>query len=299
MKVLAGEVERVAKEYDILIVNMARLNKEREIAQRLGAGTSSQTAQLDALQKKLMSVAKGYSEALKALQDYKREQEKENVKQATEDLDKQIAVLEKEISLKRDRTDTEKKLDDAIKSREALGERTDANKELFKSYDTQIVKLSKVIDLEKIRSNQRSASKTSKSPEESFDKKYDKLTEKLKLFITTQEEELGLRRKLTAAESEALKISEFIENNRPGKKNASGQTEADFLRVVAWRRLAEICGEYLKKGRLVSIEGRLQLNSFMQEGVQRVSADIVADNMQMLEKKEAVQMSPASEAVPF
>jgi single-strand DNA-binding protein len=91
--------------------------------------------------------------------------------------------------------------------------------------------------------------------------------------------------------------------NRPGKKNASGQTEADFLRVVAWRRLAEICGEYLKKGRLVSIEGRLQLNSFMQEGVQRVSADIVADNMQMLErkdeKKEAVQMSPASEAVPF
>jgi single-strand DNA-binding protein len=90
--------------------------------------------------------------------------------------------------------------------------------------------------------------------------------------------------------------------NRPVKKNASGsngQTEADFLRVVAWRRLAEICGEYLKKGRLVSIEGRLQLNSFMQEGVQRVSADIVADNMQMLERKEAVQMSPASEAVPF
>jgi len=96
--------------------------------------------------------------------------------------------------------------------------------------------------------------------------------------------------------------------NRPGKKNASGQTEADFLRVVAWRRLAEICGEYLKKGRLVSIEGRLQLNSFMQEGVQRVSADIVADNMQMLERKEvgqtsgsaaAHEMSPASEAVPF
>ena len=88
--------------------------------------------------------------------------------------------------------------------------------------------------------------------------------------------------------------------NRPVKKNAAGQTEADFLRVVAWRRLAEICGEYLKKGRLVSIEGRLQLNSFMQEGVQRVSADIVADNMQMLERKEAArQMSPASEAVPF
>ena len=224
MKVLAGEVERVAKEYDILIVNMARLNKEREIAQRLGAGTSSQTAQLDALQKKLMSVANGYSEALKALQDYKREQENENVKQSTEGLDKQIAILEKEISLKRDLTDTEKKLDDATKSREALGERTDANKELFKSYDTQIVKLSKVIDLEKIRSNQRSASKTSKSPEESFDKKYDKLTEKLKLFITTQEEELGLRRKLTAAESEALKISEFIENNR--SKMTAGEAAA-------------------------------------------------------------------------
>lgn len=224
MKVLAGEVEKAAKEYDNLTVNMARLNKEREIAQRLGAGTSSQTAQLDALQKKLMSVAKGYSEALKALQDYKREQEKEKLKQATDDLDKQIAILEKEISLKRDLTDTEKKLDNVTKSREALGERTDANKELFNSYDTQIVKLSKVIELEKIRSNQKSSSKTPKSPEESFDKKYDKLTEKLKLFITTQEEELGLRRKLTAAESEALKISEFIENNR--SKMTAGEAAA-------------------------------------------------------------------------
>lgn len=237
MKVLEGEVEKAAKEYDNLIVNMARLNKEREIAQRLGAGTSSQTAQLDALQKKLMSVANGYSEALKALQDYKREQEKENVKQATEDLDKQIAILEKEISLKRDLTDTEKKLDNVIKSREALGERTDANKELFNSYDTQIVKLSKVIELEKIRSNQRSSSKTSKSLEESFDKKYDKLTEKLKLFITTQEEELGLRRKLTAAESEALKISEFIENNR------SKMTEGEVAALDSARKRILLLGE--------------------------------------------------------
>jgi len=68
-------------------------------------------------------------------------------------------------------------------------------------------------------------------------------------------------------------------------KKEGGQ-DADFLRIVAWRRLAEICGEYLKKGRLVAIEGRLQISSYQKDGQTRKSADIVADNMQMLEKKQ-------------
>ena len=57
----------------------------------------------------------------------------------------------------------------------------------------------------------------------------------------------------------------------------------DFIRIVAWRRLAEICGSYLKKGKLVSIEGRLQLDSYTKEGQEIESAEVVADNMSMLD----------------
>lgn len=61
----------------------------------------------------------------------------------------------------------------------------------------------------------------------------------------------------------------------------------DFIRVVTWRRLAEICGEYLAKGRLVAVEGRLQLDTYEKDGEKRTSAEVVADNVQMLERKHA------------
>lgn len=73
--------------------------------------------------------------------------------------------------------------------------------------------------------------------------------------------------------------------NRAVKRNPGQPDEADFIRVVAWRRLAEICGEYLKKGRLISIEGRLQISSYQKDGMEKISAEVVADQMQMLEKK--------------
>ena len=60
--------------------------------------------------------------------------------------------------------------------------------------------------------------------------------------------------------------------------------EADFLRIVAWRRLAEICSQYLKKGKLVAIEGRLQIESYVKDGVERELVEIIAENMQMLDR---------------
>ena len=81
--------------------------------------------------------------------------------------------------------------------------------------------------------------------------------------------------------------------NRPSAK--SEKNEVDFINIVAWRRLAEICGEYLKKGRPVSIEGRLQIRDYEKEGEKRIFAEVVADGMQMLGRKEATTASQASE----
>ena len=66
----------------------------------------------------------------------------------------------------------------------------------------------------------------------------------------------------------------------PKQENQS----ADFIRIVTWRRLAEICNQYLKKGKLVSIEGRLQIDSYEKDGEKRISAEVVADGMQMLDR---------------
>ena len=74
---------------------------------------------------------------------------------------------------------------------------------------------------------------------------------------------------------------------------------ADFIRVVTWRRLAEICNQYLKKGKLVAVDGRLQIDSYEKDGEKRYSSEIVADGMQMLDRgTDDAQRDVAKESSP-
>lgn len=73
----------------------------------------------------------------------------------------------------------------------------------------------------------------------------------------------------------------FMWNDQNGQK----QERVEFHNVVAWRRLAEICGQYLKKGSKVYIEGRLQTRDWVgQDNVKRYTTEIVAENMIMLDR---------------
>jgi single-strand DNA-binding protein len=70
--------------------------------------------------------------------------------------------------------------------------------------------------------------------------------------------------------------------------DASGQKQekVEFHNIIAWRRLGEICGQYLHKGSKVYIEGRLQTRDWTgQDGVKRYRTEIVAENMIMLDSK--------------
>ncbi len=79
-------------------------------------------------------------------------------------------------------------------------------------------------------------------------------------------------------------------------QNGMKQSKAEFHNVVAWRKLAEICGQYLNKGKKVYIEGRLQTRDWEdQSGVKRYRTEIVADNMIMLDRAGA---SNAGEFAP-
>jgi single-strand DNA-binding protein len=71
--------------------------------------------------------------------------------------------------------------------------------------------------------------------------------------------------------------------DRPFAKKSEKSDKTDFIPVVAWRKLAEICGEFLRKGRLILVEGRLQLRSFEKNGVNHQGAEIVASNVQLLD----------------
>lgn len=60
----------------------------------------------------------------------------------------------------------------------------------------------------------------------------------------------------------------------------------EWHRVVAWRKLAEICGQYLKKGSLVYIEGKLKTRTYDdKDGVKKYITETIADQMQMLDSK--------------
>lgn len=69
-------------------------------------------------------------------------------------------------------------------------------------------------------------------------------------------------------------------------KSGQKQESTEWHRIVAWRRLAEICGEYLNKGSKVYIEGKLQTRKWQdQNGNDRYTTEIVAREMKMLDSR--------------
>lgn len=74
-------------------------------------------------------------------------------------------------------------------------------------------------------------------------------------------------------------------------KDGQRQEKTEWHRCVAWGKLAEIIGQYVKKGSKVYIEGKLQTRSWDQDGVKRYATEIVVSEMQMLGDKPEGQQS--------
>lgn len=71
-------------------------------------------------------------------------------------------------------------------------------------------------------------------------------------------------------------------------KNSQGERDTDFIDIVAWRKSAELATQHLSKGRLVAVEGRLQIRSYeAQDGTRRKVAEVVTDRIQFLDHKNA------------
>lgn len=86
--------------------------------------------------------------------------------------------------------------------------------------------------------------------------------------------------------------------------NQQGERETDFIDIVCWRQLAEQVAQHLTKGRLVAVEGRLQIRSYeTQDGQRRKVAEVVAQTVRFLDRpRPAASQDEAAgedETVPF
>ena len=81
--------------------------------------------------------------------------------------------------------------------------------------------------------------------------------------------------------------------------NQQGEREADFIPICTWRGLAENCGKYLAKGRMVAVSGKIQTRNYdTPEGQKRYITEVIADEVQFLEraKQENQATTPAAQS---
>lgn len=76
------------------------------------------------------------------------------------------------------------------------------------------------------------------------------------------------------------------------------EREADFIPIVTWRALAETCANYLRKGRLCAVEGRMQVRSYENNEARKIFVtEVVADNVRFLESNGGGQEKTPAQAV--
>lgn len=87
-------------------------------------------------------------------------------------------------------------------------------------------------------------------------------------------------------------------SNRWKDKNGANQESTEWVNIEIWGRLGEVCQEYLKKGSLVFVEGRLKTDKYEDKGEMKYFTKIVAQTLQFLDKKPADEPILAVEEDP-
>lgn len=100
----------------------------------------------------------------------------------------------------------------------------------------------------------------------------------------TRDPELRYLQTGTALCKFGLAVDKNLSKDKKQEMEAKGQYTADFINIVVWGKMAENCADYLAKGRLVGIQGRIQSGSYTtDDGTKRYTTDVVANNVEFLE----------------
>ena len=98
---------------------------------------------------------------------------------------------------------------------------------------------------------------------------------------------LGKEPELKYTEKGTARCSFSVATNESYKgEDGNLVTKTEWHNIVVWRKLAEICGQYLKKGSKVYVEGKLGTRSYEKDGVKKYFTEVTMSDMVMLDKKE-------------
>ena len=87
-------------------------------------------------------------------------------------------------------------------------------------------------------------------------------------------------------------------SNRWKDKNGETKESTEWVNIEAWGRLGEVCQEYLKKGSLIFLEGRLKTDKYEDKGETKYYTKVVAQSLEFLDKKPAEEPMQAADADP-
>lgn len=103
-----------------------------------------------------------------------------------------------------------------------------------------------------------------------------------------------------------LAVNRELSKEKKQEMESKGQPTADFINIVVWGKQAENCANYLAKGRLVAIQGRIQSRSWKTENGRRYATEVVANQVQFLEWGKDndipdgfIEVDLESENIPF
>jgi len=92
----------------------------------------------------------------------------------------------------------------------------------------------------------------------------------------------------------SLAVDRELSKDKRQEVESKGQPTADFINIIAWGKQAENCANYLKKGKLAAVSGRLQSRSFEgKDRIKRYITEVVATRVEFLEWKEKTDDIPA------
>lgn len=99
----------------------------------------------------------------------------------------------------------------------------------------------------------------------------------------------------TAVSTFSLAVDKGLSKEKKQEMESKNQPTADFIRIVVWGKMGENCANYLAKGRLVGVQGRIQTGSYDDKDGKRIyTTEVVANNVEFLEWGDTNKSSDSS-----
>lgn len=103
----------------------------------------------------------------------------------------------------------------------------------------------------------------------------------------------------TAVANFSLAVDKGLSREKRQEMESNNQPTADFINIVVWGKTAEACANYLGKGKLVGIQGRIQTRSWDDAGTRKYATEVVANQVEFLEWKDDNKGSSSNNTEDF